>query len=42
MSEKTNTDGPDPRDLWLEALWGLGLIGVVLAFMGDLVAAFGR
>jgi hypothetical protein len=42
MSAKTNNDGPDLRDLWLEGLWGLGLIGVVLAFLGVLVVAFGR
>jgi hypothetical protein len=42
MSAKTDINGPDLHELWSEALWGLGLIGVVFAFLGILVAAFGR
>ena len=37
-------DDPDlsiRESLWAEAMWGLGLIGAVLAFVIILVTAFG-
>jgi hypothetical protein len=37
-------DDPEPAvsdSLWAEALWGLGLVGGVLAFVVALVAVFG-
>jgi hypothetical protein len=33
---------PDIHQLWTEALWGVGLIGGVLALVGLLAVAFGR
>jgi hypothetical protein len=38
-SERSSTD---LRALWVEAAWGIGLIGGVLAFVAVLAATFGR
>jgi hypothetical protein len=32
----------DQRELWSEALWGLGLIGAVLILVTLIAAIFGR
>jgi hypothetical protein len=43
MDEPLNVrgeDDPDVHALWSEALWGLGLIGTVLAIVA-VIAAFG-
>src|SRR5689334_23349033 len=32
----------DPRALWAEALWGVGLLGSVLIFVALIAAIFGR
>jgi hypothetical protein len=46
MSTRTDDaiegSSPDLHALWVEAAWGLGLIGGVLAFVAVLAAAFGR
>jgi hypothetical protein len=36
------SEGRPSTDLWAEALWGVGLIGSVLAFVLLLVTLFGR
>jgi hypothetical protein len=38
--EDDHRDDPDLRALWSEAVWGVGLIGAVIA-MVSVIAAFG-
>ena len=42
MSARTDIDGPDPGDMWEDALWGVGLIVGTLALLVLLMAVFGR
>jgi hypothetical protein len=39
-SLKQTGDEPEPDALWSEAIWGLGLIGAVVAIVA-IIAAFG-
>jgi hypothetical protein len=41
-SEESKRRPFDQRDLWSEALWGLGLIGAVLILVTFIAVAFGR
>jgi hypothetical protein len=42
MRAKTDMDGPDPGDMWEDALWGVGLIVGTLVLLILLMTAFGR
>jgi hypothetical protein len=41
-TQKTKPQPFDQRELWSEALWGLGLIGTVLIVVTLIAATFGR
>jgi hypothetical protein len=42
MSARTDIDGPNPGDMWEDAIWGAGLIVGTLALVVLLMATFGR
>ncbi len=42
MSARTDIDGPDPGEMWEDALWVAGLTVGSLALLVLLMAAFGH